>query len=499
MSTPRNPEKPKEHAGRNTTRTLTYIGTVVLLVVVVVAFVGAPALGSAAGSSRAEFGSYDGDTIVYEPGSYFARQYQRLAQQVQEQDQEITDLLVRQIWRAAFQRTVFHEALLDLADGAALAVSSDAIDRAVAQWPEFFVDGRFSAEEFNATSSQYRFALREYLEESLLNTTVQQDLIDAPVVSQAESAFVQRFAGPERQFRYLQFGFAQFPNEEIVRYGEENSRRFDQINLSVITINSSEADATSIREQAVNRTASFEDLARNQSRDAFSDDGGEMGWVFYHELEPDFESASTIDEIFALDVGEISPVFETTFGWTIYRVNESTIPADLTDDATVSAVREYVQVFERGLVEDFLTAQAAEFAENARAVSFGEAASLVDQLPQTTGYFPVNYGNSPYFGTVSAPANAVIANGAFDESFFVSLFSLDQDEISEPLVIRDTIFVFQLADERAENPETTGLLSNFAPFIVQEYVQGDVQATVVQDALLVDNFSSAYNRFILGQ
>jgi parvulin-like peptidyl-prolyl isomerase len=497
MSTPKNADQSQHPKHHSTRKTLTYAATVILLVIVVVAFVGTPALSGVASGNRLTFGSYDGDEIIYTPGNYFARQYQQIAQQVQDQGQQVTDLLFRQVWLSAFRRTVLHEALLDLAEGADAGVSSQAVDRAVARWPEFQVDGRFSLEEYNATSSQYRFQLRDYLQESLTSQMVQNDFVLDADLSDAEREFLLSMAGPERQFRFVQFTFAQFPDDEIIAYGEENSRRFDQINLSVITISSNETEAERIREQAVNRTSTFEDLARNQSTDSYSDDGGEMGWVFYNELEPDFESTDTIDEIFSLEVGEISPVLETTFGWAIYRANEAPIAADFTDPETVSAVRDYVQIFERGLVEDYLTEQADAFIAQASEDGFDAAATTVDQLPSLTEYFPINYGSNPYFPTVSAQTNQTIAEGAYQESFFITLFSLEDDEISDPVVLRDTIFVFQLADERA--PQSTAFLEAYLPFIVQEIVNGDMNSIVVDQDKLVDNFSSAYNRFVLGQ
>ena len=496
MSTPKTPSRDTNRTNR---KTLTYIGTVVLLIVVVVAFVGAPALTGTASSNRLTFGEYDGDEITYTAGNYFARQYQGLAQQVQQQDQQITDLLVRQIWLAAFQRTVLHEALMDLAEEAGASVSVDEIDRAIAQWPEFVVDGRFSTEEYSATSSQYQLALRQYLEQSLINTRVQSDFLASTDLSEPEREFLASMAGPERQFEFVSFDFAQFPAEEVLAYGEENLQRFSQINLSVITVNSSETDAQSIREQAVNRTSTFEDLARNQSSDSFASEGGEVGWTFYHSLEPDFESTSTIDEIFALGVGEISPVLRTTFGWTIYRVNEAAIPADLDDEETLGEIRNYVQIFERGLVEDYLTGTADAFVLRARTEDFAAAAASVDQQPQLTGYFPVNYGNSPYLGTVTASSNQTVSNGAFDQDFLVSLFSLEAGETTDPIVLRDSVFVFRLADERSENPDTGSFFESYLPFIVQEYAQSDLPELVIDDGKLVDNFNSAYNRFILGQ
>jgi len=501
MSTPSqqkpSQESPKHH--RSTGKTLTYIGTVILLVVVVVAFVGTPAIGGLAGGNRMSFGSYAGRDIDYQAGNYLARQYQGLAQRVQQQDQQVTDSLVRQIWRAAFDQTVFHEALMVEAQRAGVAVSSEAVDRAIAQWPEFQVDGRFSAEEYNATSSQVRLALQNYLRESLVDQQVRTDLFERVEPTEPETQFLIDMAGPERQFRFVQFSSASFPDSEVIDYGEANADRFRRINLSVISVRTSQSDAERIREQAVSRQTSFEDLARNQSTDSYADAGGDMGWVYLHELEPDFEDTSVIEEIFALEEGGISRVFETTFGWTIYRVDEAPIEPDFTDANVITAVRDYMTVYERGVIEDYLRSRADEFVARARSEGFDAASESINQSPATTDYFPVNYGNSGYFGQVNASSNAALSAAAFREEFFEELFALAEDEVSEPLVVRDYVFVFQLADERPPEQSTIGVLDSYTPLIIRDFAQQQVRDALVDDDRLVDNFNATFNRAILGR
>jgi hypothetical protein len=500
MSTPKQPKQPQEkQQHRSVGKTLTYVMTVVLLIIVVIAFVGTPAVGGLAGGNRIVFGSYAGREITYAPGNYLARQYQDIARRVQQQDREVTESLVRQIWRTAFQRAVFHEAMMVLAEEAGVTVSGRAVDEAIAQWPEFQADGRFSSEEYNATSSQYRFALRQYLREVLIDSRVQADLYGETPASQAEEQFLIEMASPERQFEFVQFAFSDFPDAEVMDYGRANADRFRRINLSVITVNTSESDAQEIREQAVSRQTSFEDLARNQSADAYAEDGGEMGWVYFHELEPDFEDTSVIEDIFELEEGDISRVFETTFGWTIYRVNEAPIDPDFTDDNVLAAVRDYLTVFERGIIEDYLSARADEFVAQAREESFQAAASTIDQTPQLTEYFPINYGNTAYFGSVSASANQTLSAAAYREEFFEELFALGDGEVSEPIVVRDYVFVFRFANERTAPEETTDLLDSYASLIVREFMQQQAQETHVDDERLVNNFNQAYNRAVLGR
>jgi peptidyl-prolyl cis-trans isomerase D len=500
MKTPKPPQNTKEPPKhRSTGRMLTYAFTVVLLVIIVVAFVGTPALGGVATGARLSFGSYAGRDIVYEPGNYFARQYQDIARRVQQQGTQVTELLVRQIWRAAFERAVFHEAMMVLADDADVSVSTRAVDRAIARWPEFQQDGRFSSSAYQAMPSQARFALRQYLREVLVEQKVQEDLYGAVQTSEAERRFFIEMAGPQRQFRFVQFAFTDFPESEIVNYGERFPGRFRRMDLSVISVGTSEADARRIREQAVARQVSFEDLARAHSRDIYADDGGDMGRVYHYELEPDFENVARVDEIFELEPGEISPVLRTTFGWAIYRADEPAIDPDFTDPNVIAAIRDYLTTFERGLIEDYLSDQARRFAEQARTDGYEAAAAAIGESPQLTEHFPINFGNLPYFGTVGAPANQTFASAAFREDFFRELFSLAEGDVSDPLVIRDSIFVFQVADVRDPDEEDIEFLEFYTPLIVREFTQQQVHRTIIAEDKLVDDFTRGFNRAVLGR
>ena len=197
-------------------------------------------------------------------------------------------------------------------------------------------------------------------------------------------------------------------------------------------------------------------------------------------------------------MGEISRVFETTFGWTIYRVNGPVIEPDFSDETTLTDVRDYMYVFERGRIEDYVREQSNLFVATARETSFQEAASAIDQLPQQTAYFPINYGNLPYFGQVSAPSNETLASGAFQQQFFLDLFSLQEGEVSDPVVLRDYAFVFKLDDERESAPEESEFWEFYLPYVIQEFAADEVQRAIVDDDLLDDNFNAVYNEAVLG-
>jgi parvulin-like peptidyl-prolyl isomerase len=489
----------KQH--RSPRNTALYIGSVIILVIVVVTFIGGPAVGSAVGgANRVVFGEYDGTEIAFVPGNYFARQYEILAEQARDAgDTESFELQLRSVWRQAFNRTVFHTAVMAEAEESGMTVSERRIDRQVAQSPRFQENGRFSAEAYQRASSTEKFQLRNYLRQTLIYDQFISDKISNLRHSEAELDFFKSMNSPERQFQFARFAFSDYPTEEVVSYGEENSFRFQNITLSSITVTSSEQDAESILQQYEERTASFEDLARTHSRDMFAEDGGAMGETYYYELERDFEDTDVLSDVFALEAGEVSGVLETTFGWVIYRAEEAAEQPDFTDPEMVETVRSYLNSFERGRVEDFMRERAQEFAAQARQDGFEDAAAEFNIEPILTGFFPINYGNAPFFSPVQTDDGNQISNAAFRDTFFEAGFSLEQDEVSEPVVLRDFIAVLTLVEERTPDEESLDFVESYFPFVLQQYQAEEVERTTLDQDKLVDNFSRTFNQYVIGQ
>ena len=491
-------KEPKQH--RSLGKTLTYIFTVVILLVIAVTFIGTPAVGGAARGGQAAFGEYAGEPINYEPGNYFARTYQTIAEYVQESGQEITDQVYYSVWQTAYYEAVFHKALVVAAQEAGMGVSPGEVDRAIATWPEFQVGGRFSTQAYQSMSSPQRLILREFLRESRMASQVRADIAAGAELSDAEIEFVVNMASPERRFRFVQFSFTSFPDERVAAYGQENRDRFRQIGISQITIASSQSDAERIRQQAIDRTASFEDLARNQSADAFAEDGGARGRVYYWDLEFDFEDVALVDELFSLREGDVSPVYKTGNRWRIYRVDEAPIDPDLEDRDVLEEVRGYMTSFERGLIEDYLRENGADFAATARDQSFEAAALEINQAPQLTEFFPVNYGNLSFFPPVSASANSVLeTSAAFREEFLQQLFALGPGEVTEPIVVRDFVMVFELAGTRELDEQRREELRRTVAGGLSQAIQQEANQYIFDDDRFVDNFNEVYSRAVLGQ
>lgn len=493
-----------ERSGRDrkpfTQRPLLYIFSLLILIIIVVTFVGGPiASGTASGRGRIVFGSYDGEEIAYAQGNYFARQYQSIAQQQQAQNEgQDLQTQLRNIWRQAFNQTLFHIAIMQEADESGITVSDSQVDRQIAQHPQFQEGGSFSAEAYERTSSQEKFALRNYLRETLIHERFVQDKLRGMRTSQAEIDFVRSMGSPERKFNVVGLSFSDYPAEEVRSYGRENADLFRAINISRITIDSGEQEAERIRQQIEDRTSSFEELAQAHSVDRYAEDGGEVGSTYFYELQREFEESATLEELFQTEAGTVTEVLETRDAWVIFRVNEPAVPIDLETEDGLSTVRSYMESFERGLIEDYLIAEAEEIRG---AAAEGEFAAAVEQAGyelSETPFFPINYGNLPFFTRVSSNGEE-LQNAAFRQDFLTEAFSIEAGESTEPQVLRNTVVVMSLIEEREAPADSLEFLDSYYSTLVQQFQARQLERSLIDQEKLENNFSETFARYVIGQ
>ncbi len=474
-----------------------YIFSFIILVVIVVTFIGAPVVSRQAGSGKLVFGSYDGRDITYAQGNYLDHQKNLIAQRLRDSGQETnTTAQVYQVWRSAFLNTAFHEAVMIQAARSGLTVSQSAIDAQIAQDPQFMKNGEFSPQLYNQDSNADKFRLRGYLRQQLIQQQYVQDELNGVHISDAAVNFIASMSSPERRFNLVSFSYSDFPDSKVIEYGKANAKKFQRINLSVITVRNSESEANAVHTQLENKTASFEDLARAHSTDMYADKGGDMGWTHYYELATDFSDPSVLDKVFSLKAGDISHVLKTNYGWVIYRVNDPAQQPDFTNADTVKTVRDYMSSFERGVIEDYLVSQANDVKKNVHNGDLSAAAQAAGKSTGLTDFFPINYGNESLFAQVKTITKEQISSAASREDFFRKLFALKKDEISDPIVIGNNVVIFQYADGRQATESTVSTIKSNMPSALQQFQSQEVQSAIFKPDLLVDNFNQIFSKYI---
>ncbi len=478
-----------------------YIFSLLILVIIVVTFIGTPAVRNfTKGGGPIQFGSYGNRDIEYAEGNFFARQQEIIGEQMRSSDsKENIDLQLYRVWRAAFERTAFHAGIMTGIERSGAYVTEQKLNETLTQYPGYMENGKFSEVRYRNTPARTKYANRNYIREMILHDTFLQDTILQQKISSAEGDFVKGMASPERQFRYVTYSYEDYPDSRVTEYGKANSRLFRQAKLSRITIHSSEADAKDVRRQVEENVAGFEDLARSQSQDVYAETGGDMGWQNYFELQGDFSDPEKLDQVFSLDKGAVSEVLETSFGWVIYRLDEEIRTPDFASQDVIAQVRAYMERFERGMIEDYLVEQAQQLRQQAVSAGFADAAASADLEVSETDYFPINYGGLEFLKPAAAsPEQApAIAAAAGRQAFFETAFALDEGALSEPVLAGDYVLVLQLAGEREPAEKELEFFDSYYSFFARQFVERDVQTTIMSSEKLKDNFNQTFMKVFL--
>jgi len=490
-----------------------WIFSVILLVIIVVTFVGVPVAGRMGSSGRIVFGSYDKREISYTPGNYLSMQKDSIAKELDitgstgEQNLQIQAL---RVWRGAFERTVIHTGILMEAEKSGLTVSEDLIDKSIAKYGPYSVNGEFSIELYNETPNAEKFATRKVFKEDLIHGQYVEDQTSNQKISSKEVDFIAKMMANEKRFEYVSFPLEKYPVDEVVSYGTANSALFKKMRLSKITISSSESDAKTVLKQLKENGNLFADIARNQSKDSYADKGGDMGYRYYYSLKQDMENPEDADKIFALKQGELSDIVKAApAGWTIYRCEEDASDADLSKPEEIEVVRSYMNTFERGKIEDYFVAQGNKFKSKALTDGFRQAGSAYNASVHTTDFFAINYGNIsldtqygriPFFKPLRTEDGDTTLSGAMsNENALKAMFSLKPMEISDPLIINDYVVVVQAIESRTASDEELSGVRLYYPYLVNSLRQEELASMYLYSKKLKDNFYPVFEKYFLPQ
>lgn len=492
-------EKRAQHGNHITQKPLLWIGSIALLVLIFVTFIGAPIVSKMGAQGAIHFGSYAGKPIEYYPGNYLAKQQQYYADQYASQNQgdsSNTTMVLYQVWRRAFEETVVHFALLHAADRAGLQVTDAYAARDLKAQYDQQGDGLWDQFLQNSDSIAQQKALDNHIAQ-MRHQQVATDLISGARTSSGEADFLAGMSRNERSFSYVAYSAADYPESEIVSYGQDHAKLFEQMQLSRITIKSSKREAEDVRAQLEADPTRFGELARTLSTDGFAEQGGEMGMQSYFVLQQDFDDTTVLNSIFDLKKGELSPVVQTSFGWVIYRCDEEAVAPDFSSAQTLALISSYINRYEKGRIIDYLTERADFFRTHAQEVGMASAASDAGISLQTTVSFPINYGNSPLLKTLDSNTEGIFSKGMTNETFLTNLFSLKKGEVSEVLTLDNYVIVAEVNEEVTLEDSQLDQMKTLLPYYLQRIEQEELYRYYMSSDQLQDDFASAFQRLYL--
>jgi len=493
--------RPESSDKRRRGNSFVYIGTVIILIITVVAFVFVPALGGQDTGNDLTFGSWDGKPVSFVYGGYFASQVQEIKAFYESRGYKDTGDkdFAYQVWRRAFDNTVIHLALLDYAKKADIAVSDAFLDERMLEHPAFMDGGSFSKRLYRERSNTEKLAIRKELEVDTLKGRYVRDSVSY-LTGKAELAAVMDIAKARRSIEYVAIPFSSYPAEELTAFAKTRPELFKRASLSQITIPSSRKEAEQVLERVRSGAMTFEEAAKNHSKDVYTAKGGLMGQKYAWELRNELKNPDEMNDVLALGQGALSSVYETYGGaWAFYRVDAAASDPDLSSAEFPASVSRYLTRYERGRMEDWAMAEAERFAATATG-NFAEAAAAKGLTVKSTEPFPLNYGNAltveqfSLIGALEAGDKAELRGAERSERFFETVFSLEAGQVSRPFVLNGNAMVLRIKEIVKADADGFGLLEAYYPTLVQQDISRSVASTILKSPSLKDNFELVFAR-----
>jgi len=471
-----------------------FIGTVIILIIVIIAFVFVPAIVPRAhGMEDLTFGFYNKVPIKYVSGNYFYQVQQRLANQYQmpSPDDPSYFMIIQWIWRRAFEETVIYMGIQDEMKEAGFITPENVVDREVAK--QFQENGKFSATRYRAMSTASQTALWRQVQESIVAGHYMSDLFGLRTAS-AEATFISSMASPRRSFELAVFPFSSYPDSEVVSFAEANQALFRITRLSRITINSGEREARQILDLVKNNTSTFEEAARTNSQDEYAEKDGDMGIRMAFELIPEISDEQARESVINLSRGSLSDLVRVSTGWAFFRAEEAVQPADTGDPAQRDKIRSYIMNNLRGRAEDWLTAEAEKFIAQVREKGFQDAVSNENVIKQSFGPIPVNYGSSALFSTVESTGIPELRNASTNQFFWRAAFSTPLESPSNPFVFENSVMVLYPVEESDADESTIEQIESYYPYRTRENMDQAFRTYFLSNEKLDDHFDETFGR-----
>jgi hypothetical protein len=480
-----------------------FIGTVLVLVIVIVAFVFVPALpdfGTGGTGNDYVFGYYGDTPITYLQDNYFGRNLNRLSRMYgfspeSDYSRDLdTGRIANMIWQETFYMTLAHEAVLDEMKNASYKAPTVQVDREMTKLAEFLDNGRFSITKYrsysrNALLSMWKITEEEYTEQQYKNA------YNGLLVASGEEKLIEDMSSPERTFRMALFPRASYPDAEVAAYGASNPAPFRMVLLSKIVIGSSEREARQILDSILGGRTNFEDAARTQSIDAASkDQGGDMGvrmaWDIYSMIPDESERTAVL----SLKSGEYSQIVKDPNGWAFYRAEADPYSADLSQSGNLEKVRSYMSAQAGGVMEEWLVERAEEFISLSREAGFEQAAAETGIEVKQFGPINLNYGNLQIFNTLDS-SDTALAQAVPNENFWRTAFTIPVSTPSAPFTLGTDVVVLETVEETAKTDEDKGFMSElYANFRQYNMNEIDIRTAVTGSKKTRDDFFLTYLR-----
>ncbi len=436
------------------------IGGIIILVIGVISFIVAPVLSKtgSAGPDSLVIGSWDKIKINTEQDSPFIEKYRYLNQYVDSQNMMPKEpqqqrFFQNQVLRLAFNMAVFEIAMQDSLRKAGYEVPEFRVKKELVN---YYLDenGYYSQAKYEKTSKARKLELQKSMTEYLAINRYIEDLFGNSTnyglkTSSKESDFIVDMAKKEKSFKYVSFNSSTYPAEEVVKYGKAHKDLFTAYNLSLLTYTTEDTAKKALASIKAGEL-SFDDAVILNTPKVITDENGKLTYNYRTDINKYFPDNENLKIVLALKTEELSPVVALHNGmFAIVRCDAEPTEANFESEETITKIRNYINVTEKGMVEDYLLKEAKKFSELAKKDGFDTVAESFNGKTltvETSNSFPINYGNTAFLQPI--PSQGVLYSISENEDFFKTAFSLKENEVSKPLLIASEVLVLQLNEEK---------------------------------------------------
>ena len=475
------------------------IGSLIILLICAFCFVILPVF---TGSDQKQntlpsFGKYNGKEIKYEQGTDFYDFVSQYGQMFQNYGQQIDSSTYYYIFSYAFNSTVTKMAYTDAVKASGYKVPETAVTRGLLP---YFSDenGKYSSKLYKQTDEATIASLHKSVEDSLYTSRYNDDLFGSTTdsvgayplyglkESDAELDFLADFGANKRGFNMAVFSMNDYPEEEKAKYAKANAAKFDKYDLSVITV-SDKSLASTIVKRISNNEITFEDAVSEYSDKLYSNTEGKLTTSYQYQIENILQDKADVAKLASLSTGSVSDIIPTSSTYSIFKKNAETAAPDFESEEMKNTLTSYIKNYEITLIEDYFTAKAKDFTNEAMKSDFKSACEKLSIENVEIAPFPLNYGSVSITQSVDTSIEG-LTSADTNENFLNTAFSLKMNEISAPLVMNNSIIVLQYTtdgDSEAQEEETTiSDISNFD--------SDSVNNAIMKSEKLENNFASVY-------
>lgn len=487
---------------------ITSIGSGVILVIAFVAFVLPSSLGEAGGPKREVFGKYKSREIVYAQDTDFLKNLQSVYTSYQQTyNREPSSNEYFDLYNRAFKNTVSQYAYEEAVKKSGYVVSEQTVNRRLR---EFFKDenGKFDQNLYKQADQEQIINIKKSLLSESIPIRYSDDLFGSNTEflngtalfglkeSDAELDFLKALDNNKRGFNLISFEKAKYPKEEVLKYANNNSAKFDKFDLSIITF-SDKSQADKALQEITSNAKTFEDVSTEITSN-YRDTQGKLTYPYHYQysLETLLNDKSNIATLSSLKKDQVSEVLEITNGYAIFKKMGEIIKPNFEDESVIKDVTTYVNTYESTMIEDYYINIANEFIAEAKKTDFDSACEKLNVEKIVVPEFALNYGGSSFATAINSSLQG-LSFADTNEDFLKTAFTLKENEYSKPMVMEQsnsTGYVIVIQYTPSTQPEQENALdaSAFFAYQISSYDNIAAQNKLMKSKHVTNNVLSTF-------